>query len=84
VGVNSRNLGNFSIDMDILKKTVKMLPAHALKIAESGIDSVETLVNLHNAGFGGFLIGELFMRETDPAKACGDFISNLKKQRICK
>jgi indole-3-glycerol phosphate synthase len=84
VGVNSRNLGTFSIDMDILKKTIKMLPAHTLKIAESGIDSVETLFRLNSKGFGGFLIGELFMRETDPAKACDSFISNLKKQKICK
>lgn len=84
VGVNSRNLGNFSIDMDILKRTINMLPSDAVKIAESGIDSADTLLNLKNEGFGGFLIGELFMRNTDPGQACEDFINNLKELMTCK
>jgi indole-3-glycerol phosphate synthase len=84
VGVNSRNLGNFSINMEILNDTVNKLPAGAVKIAESGIDSAETMYSLNSAGFSGFLIGELFMREADPAKACEDFIANLNQLRRCK
>lgn len=84
IGVNSRNLGNFSIDMDILKKTIGKLPGDAVKIAESGIDSAETLVNLKNEGFGGFLIGERFMREADPGISCNDFISKLNNLQTCK
>jgi indole-3-glycerol phosphate synthase len=84
VGVNSRNLGNFSIDMDILKRTINKLPFDAVKIAESGIDSAGTLLNLKNEGFGGFLIGELFMRNADPGQASEDFIDNLKKLITCK
>jgi indole-3-glycerol phosphate synthase len=84
VGVNSRNLGNFSIDMDILKRTINKLPTDAVKIAESGIDSAETLINLKNEGFRGFLIGELFMRNADPGQASEDFIDNIKKLMTCK
>ena len=84
IGVNSRNLGNFSIDMDILKRTIGRLPGDAVKIAESGIDSAETLISLKNEGFGGFLIGERFMRETDPGMSCNDFIEKLNTLQACK
>ncbi len=79
IGINSRNLGNFRIDMDILKKTITKLPESGIKIAESGIHSAEILTELRRLGFNGFLVGELFMRETDPGKACYEFISKIKK-----
>jgi indole-3-glycerol phosphate synthase len=84
VGVNSRNLGNFSVDMDILKKTADRLPPASIKVAESGIGSVEALIDLKKEGFRGFLIGELFMRDQYPGKACENFINNLKKLQPCK
>ncbi len=77
-GINSRNLGNFSIDMKILNQTISMLPPASLKIAESGIHSAEAVSGLKNMGFTGFLIGELFMKEKDPGAACRKFISELK------
>ena len=77
-GINSRNLGNFSIDMNILRRTIGMLPPGSLKIAESGIHSAEAVSDLKNMGFTGFLIGELFMKEKDPGEACSKFINNLK------
>jgi indole-3-glycerol phosphate synthase len=70
--------------MEILKRTINRLPLDAVKIAESGIDSVETLLNLKNEGFGGFLIGELFMRNADPGQACEIFVNNLKNLITCR
>jgi indole-3-glycerol phosphate synthase len=35
-------------------------------------------MELKEAGFEGFLIGELFMKEKDPGEACNSFISKLK------
>ncbi len=78
IGINSRNLGNFSIDMNILRRTISMLPPGSIKIAESGIHSAETVSGLKNMGFTGFLIGELFMKEKDPGEACSKFINDLK------
>jgi len=45
-----------------------------VKVAESGISSATDAVKLWNYGFNGFLIGELFMRATDPAKKCHRFV----------
>jgi indole-3-glycerol phosphate synthase len=78
IGVNSRNLDNFIIDMDIPRKIISKLPGTGIKIAESGIHSPEKLMELKEAGFEGFLIGELFMKEKDPGEACNSFISKLK------
>ena len=84
IGINSRNLGNFTINMDIPGEIIKMLPADSIKIAESGIDKVETLIKLEETGFNGFLIGELFMKEENPAEACSRFIKELKHQKNLK
>ncbi len=77
IGINSRNLGNFSVDMDILKKTFGRLPETSIKIAESGIHSAGTLAELRNVGFDGFLIGEMFMKENNPGERCTEFINDV-------
>jgi indole-3-glycerol phosphate synthase len=58
----------------------KMLPAHLPKIAESGISNVSTILELKKEGFDGFLIGENFMKKSDPAAAFEAFVADLKKQ----
>jgi indole-3-glycerol phosphate synthase len=47
-------------------------------VAESGISNTDTIVELREAGFSGFLIGETFMRTSDPGKSCANFIAQLK------
>ncbi len=77
VGVNSRNLASFDINMDILRRITGKLPTGIIKIAESGIHSEQAMLQLKNEGFTGFLIGERFMQESDPGIACRNFINNL-------
>lgn len=78
VGVNSRNLGTFSINMDVPSKIIGKLPESSIKIAESGIHSAEKLVEFNQQGFGGFLIGEMFMKEQCPGTACKELIRNIE------
>jgi indole-3-glycerol phosphate synthase len=49
-----------------------------LRVAESGIRDVDTLLHMRSAGFNGFLIGELFMCAPDPAIAFASFTDLLK------
>lgn len=77
VGVNNRNLADFSVDLRTSYDLVKEIPNHFLKISESGISDVETVKNLHSAGFNGFLMGENFMRAENPGQAFSEFSSNL-------
>ncbi len=78
VGVNNRDLKTFEVDINTSLQLINKIPTGKPAIAESGISSVDTIVTLKNAGFRGFLVGEAFMREEQPAKAFEAFVSGLK------
>ncbi|RYG24456.1 MAG: indole-3-glycerol-phosphate synthase, partial [Chitinophagaceae bacterium] len=80
VGVNNRNLGYFTVDVQTSFNLVDKIPAEYLKISESAISDTDTILALKDAGFDGFLIGENFMKEQDPAIAFGKFTDRLKGQ----
>lgn len=75
IGVNSRNLENFSVNIDILAELINKLPNNVIKIAESGIKNVNDIKNLKKIGVNGFLIGETFMREFSPIEKIKEFLS---------
>src|SRR5689334_1301473 len=78
VGVNNRNLKNFTVDVNQSLELSDKIPADKVKISESGITDTDTIHLLRTAGFKGFLIGENFMREPDPAVAFASFVKHLK------
>ncbi|HZK62571.1 MAG TPA: indole-3-glycerol phosphate synthase TrpC [Puia sp.] len=80
VGINNRDLKTFTVDINRSIALAKGLPADKMLIAESGIRDVETLCTLKSAGFSGFLIGEQFMKEPDPAIAFASFVDQLKRK----
>lgn len=77
VGVNNRNLGNFSVSVQHSYDLAEHIPSQFLKISESGISDPSTIRDLKAAGFDGFLIGENFMKETDPGQAMKDFVAKI-------
>ena len=77
VGVNNRNLKTFQVDVKQSLSLAKFIPDNFLKISESGISKPETIIQLKDAGFNGFLIGEQFMKTSDPVEAFNDFIKNI-------
>lgn len=78
VGVNNRNLGTFVTNTAVSIRLADMIPPGFVKISESGISSPEKAVELRNAGYQGFLMGEAFMKEADPAAALTGFIIGMK------
>lgn len=78
-GINNRNLNSFEVDTDNSIRLAQMLPDKILKIAESGIESTQTIDIFKANGFSGFLIGEYFMKNRRPDKKCGAFIKQLKQ-----
>ncbi len=79
IGVNNRNLKTFEVSTDISKQLSEMIPDEFVKISESGISNVEAIKDLKNYGYRGFLIGENFMKTTDPGKNATQFINELEK-----
>lgn len=77
VGVNNRNLGTFVTDIQISFDLADKIPDEFVKISESGISQPQTVIDLRQAGYRGFLMGENFMKTGDPGKALEDFIKQL-------
>lgn len=74
IGVNNRNLGNFTVDIQTSFDLVDHIPNEFLKISESAIDNPAIIKQLKAVGYQGFLIGENFMKTGDPGKAIGEFV----------
>jgi len=77
IGVNNRNLADFSVSVETSYKLAEHIPSEFLKISESAISDPETIKQLKLAGFNGFLIGENFMKQQDPGKAMREFVKEL-------
>lgn len=78
VGVNNRNLKDFSVSLEHSHSLVSHIPDQFIKVSESGISDVNTIADLKKIGFQGFLIGENFMREENPELAILDFVNRLR------
>ncbi len=77
VGINNRNLKDFSVDIERSIEMANNLPKETIKVAESGLTDPETVKRMAKEGFNAFLMGEKFMFDVDPAAVCAEFISNI-------
>lgn len=77
VGINNRNLKDFKVDLQHSVQLKNQLPKGVLSVAESGIYNLTDFQFLKEKGFDGFLMGEYFMKNTDPAKAFEEFASQI-------
>ncbi len=78
IGVNNRNLANFSTNISRAAKMASLLAKNQIIVAESGIKSRQDIEALMKAGIYNFLIGESIVRSKKPA----DFIKSLKGEAI--
>ena len=67
IGVNNRNLKDFTVDISNSTRLRSLAPENALFVAESGIKTAEDIQVLKDAGVNGVLIGETLMRSPDKA-----------------
>jgi len=74
VGINNRNLKTFEVDIEQSIRMAEKVGNDYVKVAESGISTIQTLKHFKNNGFKGFLIGENFMKTENPGLACQQFI----------
>ncbi len=79
IGVNNRNLKTFEVSTKISKELSEMIPNEFIKVSESGISSVETIKDLKEYGYQGFLIGENFMKSNNAGESAKQFIDLLKE-----
>ena len=65
VGVNNRNLKDFSVDTDNSRRLRELIPRDMLFVSESGVSSAEDISKLREIGVDAVLIGEVLMRAPD-------------------
>ncbi|QCR22002.1 indole-3-glycerol phosphate synthase TrpC [Pontibacter sp. SGAir0037] len=78
VGVNNRNLKTFQTDVALSYELSRHIPSGMTKISESGLRNPQTLVELKEAGYNGFLIGESFMTNSRPERAAAAFMKEFR------
>lgn len=65
IGVNNRNLRDFSVDTDNSRRLRELIPSDVLFVSESGVSSAEDVAKLKRIGADAVLIGETLMRADD-------------------
>ena len=75
VGVNNRNLGTFVVDVENSFRMIRHLPTDRTLVSESGISDVDTIRSLRAVGYRGYLIGENFMKTSDPGASLRQFVN---------
>jgi len=69
VGINNRNLRTFEVSLATTLDLLARIPPDRLVVTESGILAPEHVATMRARGVNAFLVGEAFMRATDPGAA---------------
>ena len=80
IGVNNRNLKTLEVNLDRSRELSDKIPKDFVKISESGISKVSSVIDLKKFGYQGFLVGENFMKTNDPGKSAREFIKNIEDE----
>ena len=84
VGVNSRDLATFAVDLPGMARLGGLLPRVATRVAESGIKTRTDVEALGAAGYGAFLVGETLLRSLDPARTLRELRGeNTTEVKVC-
>lgn len=73
IGVNNRNLKDFSVDFMNVVRLRGMIPGGVLYVAESGVKSAEDVRTVYQAGADAILVGEALMRAPDKKALLQEF-----------
>lgn len=75
IGVNNRNLKNFSVDFSNAARLREMIPPEKIFVSESGVKNSEDIKILKKIGADAVLIGETLMKADDKKKILEEFKS---------
>ena len=74
IGVNQRDLVTFRVDTDRAVRLAPLIPAGAVKVAESGVRCPDDTRALRAAGYDAVLVGETIVTAGDPAGKVAELI----------
>lgn len=77
IGVNNRNLKDFSVDIDNAKRLRELVPPEIIFVSESGVKSSDDIKKIRELGADAVLIGEVLMRSDDKKLKLDELKGNL-------
>ena len=84
VGVNNRDLRTFEVSLNTSLQLIDIINDDCVAISESGLRTAADLESLRTAGFDAFLIGERFMKESDPGAALAQLLAGSSTAGQCQ
>ena len=72
IGINNRNLKTFNTNLETTIDLLSNIPSDVVVVTESGISTVADVSRMQANNVHCFLVGEAFMRATDPGQALSD------------
>ncbi|MBI4932479.1 MAG: indole-3-glycerol phosphate synthase TrpC [Actinobacteria bacterium] len=76
IGVNQRDLVTFQVDHERAVRMAGVMPAHVVKVAESGVRGPADAASLRAAGYHAVLVGETLVKSGDPAAEVAELINS--------
>ena len=73
IGVNNRDLENFTTDLSLSEKLIPLIPRDLLAVSESGIATARDAARARACGAHAVLVGEALMRALAPATLISEF-----------
>lgn len=84
IGVNARDLTTLEIDQGVFARAAAMIPPGIIKVAESGISSLDDVIRYRKSGAEAILVGEALVKDGDPAQMIQNFINRADGPSISK
>lgn len=78
IGVNNRNLKDFSVDFSNARRLRGMIPKECIYVAESGVAGPSDVATLRQVGADAVLMGEVLMRAPDR----GAMLREMRQEQI--
>ena len=79
IGINNRNLADFSVDLETTAKLRHIIPPGIVVVSESGIHTRDDVLRLQEAGINAILVGEALVTSTDPAAKIAELLGRVKQ-----
>ena len=77
IGVNNRNLKDFTVDTENSRRLRSLIPRDSLFVSESGVRTAADVQLLREAGADAVLVGETLMRAADKRQKLNELRGNL-------
>lgn len=80
IGINNRNLENFTVDLKNTENLVKYIPQHIAVVSESGIKTSKDFKYIKTLPINGVLIGEGLMKKVYDRDSIESFVDSIKNR----